>query len=75
MRYVKAKAAMQTKESAYRIYVTDGIKVLTENTSRQFGGQRFTRRFADILNPQPEDTRSAEKIIESIRSKIDSLEG
>lgn len=75
MRYVMAKAQQMSKDKAYRIYVTDGVKIITENTARFFGGRHFETRFIDVIEPKPEETRTADEIIENIRDKIKKLEG
>ena len=75
MRYVTAKARQESKNRAYRIYVTDGIKIITENTARYFGGRHFEARFIDVIEPPPEETRTSDEIVENIREKIKKLGG
>ena len=59
MRYVLARLKRQEREELYRIFVTDGLRAMlgTENP-----------RYADILKPQ--DNRTGDEIIESIRAKL-----
>lgn len=75
MRYVVAKAEQQAEDKAYRIYVTDGLKMIAENTQRFAGGSRFERRFWDVIKKVPEETRTSDEIIQGIRDKISLLGG
>lgn len=67
------------KEKAYRIYVTDALKAIAENTAKQGGGLTMSVRYADMINlndkQQPEETRTAEEVITSIKDKISRMGG
>jgi phosphoribosylformylglycinamidine (FGAM) synthase PurS component len=55
---------------AYRIYVTDALKMLTENTARQVSdGKYYDLRWWDALNKKSEE-KSAEEIAEEILKGI-----
>lgn len=65
MRYVLSKLILYKEDEIYRIYVTDGLKVI--------GG--LDKRYADITRRKPgsiekEETRTSEEIIENIRRKL-----
>lgn len=74
MRYVKAKAKKEAEEKAYRIYMSDGIKMISENTAKFAGGTMPKNRFYDLLKCAPEETRSGDEIISSIRKKLQEME-
>lgn len=59
MRYVKARLDLYKRDEAYRIYVSEGIKVLA--------GLNMT--YAELLEYKPE-TRTAGEIINGIREKL-----
>lgn len=63
---MSSKAQERSREDAYRVYITDALKVLTENTAHPYGGTVMTKRYQDILHPQKEDTRSAEEILQDV---------
>jgi hypothetical protein len=63
MRYVEARYNLYNRDLAYRIYVTDALKVL--------GGLNI--RFADLF--KPEETRTAGEIIGGIRDKLQKMGG
>lgn len=56
-------------ERAYKIYVTDALQLLT----KKFGGEYLKNRFADVIEPRIEETRTAEEVIADIRDKITRL--
>ena len=67
MRYVISKYKDQQKEMAYRIYVTECLRMITENTAKQSGGSYINKPFADVIgNNKPKDERTAEEIIADI---------
>ena len=63
MRYVIARVNQNQREEAYRIYVTDSLKII--------GGLNI--RYADIF--APEETRTAEEIIDGVKDKLRQLGG
>lgn len=74
MRYVKARAKKEAEEKAYRIYVSDGIKMISENTAKFAGGVMPRKRFYDLINAIPEETRTSDEIISSIQQKLREME-
>lgn len=68
-----ARYESQQRELAYRIYVTDALRTITENTAKYGGGGYIKLRYADIINPKPEDDRTREEVVEHIREKLRAL--
>ena len=67
LRYVVSKYKEQQKEMAYRIYVTECFRIMTENTAKQSGGSYINKPFADVIgNSKPKDERTADEIIADI---------
>lgn len=61
--YFKARADEDEETTLYRAYVTDALKIATENTARQVSeGQYLSRRWIEIINPNAEDARSGDEI-------------
>lgn len=56
------------------MYISDALKVIAENTSRFNGGSYMKVRFADVINPKPEETRTADEIITGITDKLRKLQ-
>ena len=56
-RYVVDHAAAffreRQKKEVFCVYVTDALKVMTENTARFAGGSTINARYYDIIHPKP----------------------
>ena len=69
MRYVLARAKQESTTKMYRVYVTDALQIISENTAMviQQGGRYMAQRYADIVyadrTEQEEDTRSCKEIV------------
>ena len=65
----------QAQEQAYRAYVTDALKTITENTAKYAGGSYMKARYYDLENPKPAETRTGEEIISQMKAKIARIGG
>ena len=61
-----ARYQSQQRDLAYRIYVTDCLRIISENTAKMGKGSYITAKFADIINPKPVDKRTGEEIAADI---------
>lgn len=75
MRYVKARMQQSILDKTYRIYVTDSLKMISENTSKYAGGSSFSVRYWDVIKKPVNETRTSEEIISGIKDKLMKLEG
>ena len=66
MRYATARFNQHQRDLAYRIYVTDCLRMATENTAKMSQGAYAAARFYDIINPKPVDNRSGNEIAADI---------
>lgn len=57
-----ARLNERTKTEAYRIYVTDALRIVGENTARYASGDYIKARYADIIEPKKQDNRTCEEI-------------
>ena len=56
MRYAIARYKAEQREMAYRIFVTDCLRITTENTAAlKKDGAYIGKRYYDIINPPPAD--------------------
>lgn len=69
MRYVMTRYAKETESEAYRVYVTDSLKIITANLANSIGGSEVNVRYYDMIHGRPE-TRSSEEIISDIKDKL-----
>ena len=65
----------QMREKAYRIYVTDALKAITENTAKYAGGSYTKARYLDLEDQRPEETRTPDEIIGKMKDKIARIGG
>ena len=75
MRYAITRYNQHQRDLAYRIYVTDCLRIISENTAKMGGGSYITAKFSDIINPKPVDKRTGEEIAADIikRSGIEVI--
>ena len=75
MRYAIARYNQHQRDLAYRIYVTDCLRIISENTAKMGGGSYITAKFADIINPKPADNRTGEETAADIirRAEIEVI--
>ena len=66
MRYAMARYQSQQRDLAYRIYVAECLRIISENTAKMGGGPYITAKFEDIINPKPVDNRAGEEIAADI---------
>lgn len=74
--YIAALPAILKRDAetaAYRIYITDVLKNIAENTARYSGGSYIKVRYADIVNPPKEEMRTADEVIEHMKKKLEEV--
>jgi hypothetical protein len=70
LRYAAVLLAEREKAAAYRIYVTDCLKLITENTARTGGGSYMKARYAEVERPAVVDKRTGEEIMADTLSRL-----
>jgi len=65
----------EQKDEAYRVYVTDALKVVAENTAKYAGGGYIKTRYIDIIDPPPEETRTGAEIVAQMKAKLGQIGG
>ena len=61
-----ARLNEKARNDAYRIYVTDALRLVAENTARYASGDYIKARYADIIEPKKQDNRTCEEITADI---------
>lgn len=61
-----ARLNEKAKTEAYRIYVTDALRVVAENTAQYVGGNYIKARYIDVVEPKKQDNRTCEEITADI---------
>ncbi len=61
-----ARLNEKARNDAYRIYVTDALRLVAENTARYASGDYIKMRYAEIIEPKKQDNRTCEEITADI---------
>lgn len=61
-----ARLNERAKADAYRIYVTDALRIVAENTARFASGSYIKARYSDMIEPKKQDNRTCEEITADI---------
>lgn len=51
-------------------YVSDALMYISQNTANYAGGKAMNKRLYDVINAKPEETRTAQDIINNIKKKL-----
>ena len=71
MSVLPALIRQQTERSALITYMTTGLRMLTENSAHLVsGGKYLSVSYNDMINPPPEETRTADEIIDHMKKKL-----
>lgn len=54
------------ERKVYRIYVTDALRIVAENTAKYAGGNYIKARYIEVIEPKQQDNRSCEEITADI---------
>lgn len=74
MRYVTAKAETEAEAETYRIYISEGIKAIANNTSRFNGGTQLQMSYRDFIDRYNEpDTNTDEEVRDRIITHLDLI--
>ncbi len=66
---IHEKIKQQAENEAFKTYVAECLKIITENTAKMSGGSYISASFADILDPKPVDNRTGEEIVADVIKK------
>lgn len=66
MRYAIARYQSQQRDLAYRIYVADCLRIISENTAKMSNGSYVTAKFSDIISHKKVENRTGEEIAADI---------
>ena len=69
MDYCMALFRRQNREMAFKVYVTDALKAIAENTAKFVGGNYMKHRFYDFFET-PEPPQSADAVKKQIKNKL-----
>ena len=78
MRYVTARYREHQRELAYRIYVSEALRTMTENTARIGGGSYIRVRYEDLISPArgtSSNWESSAEVVSHVFGKLREIRG
>lgn len=66
MRYAVSRYKKEQEDATYRVYVTDTLRLLSENTAKASGGARVTKRWWEVIHRPAPDSRTGAQIVRDI---------
>ena len=67
--FVISALKQENRRKILEVYITDGIKLISDILHGIYGGGQFNLRYLDIVEPK-EEKRTAEEIISHIKSLL-----
>lgn len=64
-----AEYRSETEGKLYRIYITDSLKILMENSAAKNGGKYIAKRYIDLIDPPKEETKTCAEITSEVASR------
>lgn len=74
--YIKQEFEKEQQETIYRVYLTDALQIISENTAHLGGGKAMGKRYWDIIdNGADEPQRTSDEVIATITKQIAEMAG
>lgn len=77
MQYVQAEYTTFKFNRFYEVYVTDSLKNTNDILANTYTGNYMTKRYVEVMqsvtNPQEQEERTADEIIEDIGNRLDEI--
>lgn len=61
------------ENEVWRKYMARNIRMICENTAGMVQGKFMSAEYEDMINPKPEEKRSADEIIGNIKDKLNKM--
>lgn len=71
---MQANLHEKTQAKAYRVYMSEAVKNINEILANNFNGSYMKISYMDMMKPQKVEERTAEEIIDDIRSGLQRLQ-
>ena len=74
--YISCFRREQT-EKAFKVYITDNLRLIAENTAKNVGGSYIKSRYIELIEPQKEEENTGDgawTIVNRIKGKLRAVE-
>lgn len=70
--YCIAFIRREEEEKVYKIYLTDALRLISENTAKMVGGSYLQKRYIDLTDTPTEEKKelTADEIINNLKNKL-----
>lgn len=68
--HVRQEFSKEQKDAAWRLYVAETLRCISESSAKYAGGPYMPVKWADILNPPQEETRTPEEVVEYMKNRL-----
>ena len=68
--HVRQTYIQEQKEAAWRLYVAETLRCVSESSARYAGGPYMPRKWADIVSPPPEEKRTPEEVVAYMMKRL-----
>ncbi len=65
-----ARWKQENVQDAWRLFVAEGVRMVSESAARFAGGPYMTAKWGDIINPKPEETRTPQQVIDHVLARL-----
>lgn len=74
-RHVRQAYAKEQESKAYQLYVAETLRCMSESVAMFAGGPYMPTKWADIIDPKPEETRTPEQVIDQVMGRLKEVGG
>lgn len=57
-------------DDAWKLFVAEGVRMISESSAKYAGGPYMALKWADVLNPKPVETRTPEQVIDHVLGRL-----
>lgn len=73
--HVRQAYVQEQENKAYRVYVAETLRCISESVARFSGGPYMPAKWEDIVNPKPTETRTPEQVIDHVMECLKKVSG
>lgn len=70
MRYAAASWAEKNERDAYKAYISEALRMISESTAKYAGGLYMSMKWLDVINPPKTETRTQEQVVQHIMNLL-----
>lgn len=71
--HVRQEWAREQKSEAWKLYVAETLRCISESTAKFAGGPYMTAKWDYIIHPKPTETRTPEQVVDHVLKRLASL--